>query len=290
MSSAAPPKNRRTGAELAPLINEFTNPRKLPPENGAPATTLPSLWDLLITDTARTGGTDGSTQRSRPPVSTAVLSLTHDVRRTLESRLRLAGQPTITRTRTIPDEHRPLIATRTDSTLVEIWRDIPAELRTINQLTNGRDEQAEWADRVATWIHQAKAALGLLPTRIQLPRGTRCMDCGKAWVVGVEDGEEVRRPAVHLIWHDTGRLHYVACHACGSSRWPHDLHALANAQQRLNTQYETLDAATDADWPANPAPTPDDRDTTTQREAHMDEHTAERVPSPSHRTRVPKAR
>ncbi len=142
----------------------------------------------------------------------------------------------------------------------------PAELHAIDQLTKGRDEQAEWAERVASWIHKAKAVLGLLPTRIQLPRGTRCMDCGKAWVVGVEDGEEVRRPAVHLVWHDTGGLHYVGCHACGSSRWPHDLHALAHAQQRLNAEHDTLS------------------------HADVDEDTAERVPSPSHRTRVPKAR
>lgn len=240
MNPTAPPKNRHTGDDLAPLINDFTEPRKQPPENGAPAVTLPSLWDMLITDTARTANATGGPQRSRPPVSTAILSLTHDVRRTLESRLRLAGQPTITRSRTIPDEHRTLIATRTDSTLIEFWRDIPAELRAINQLTRGLDEQAEWAERVAGWIHKAKAALGLLPTRIQLPRGTRCMDCGKAWVTVLEDGEEVRRPAVHLVWHDTGGLHYVGCHACGSSRWPHDLHALARAQRRLNTEHDTL--------------------------------------------------
>lgn len=238
----------------------------MPAENGAPPRTLPSLWELLNADTARTGGADGGTQRSRPPVSTAVLSLIHDVRRTTEQRLRQAGRQPITRTRTISDEHtRHLAGATPDCTVLVIWRDIPAELQAINQLTT-EPERTEWAERLASWTHKAKAVLGLLPTRIQLPRGTRCMDCGQAWVVAIEDGEEVRRPAVHLVWQDTGALHYVACTACGSSRWPHDLHALAAAQANLNAGHDTLALG------------------------HMDDNQSQRVTSPTHGTRVPKAR
>lgn len=263
-TKAGPPSPKElSGEDLYRLIGELTRPRRSPsPEPPAPGepgdpepkprtVASPSLWDLLIGNTARAGGQGSAVQRSRPPVSTQVLSLVHEVRSACEQRLRTAGRQPIVRSRTLSDATRQAIQARPDSTVVEMWRDIPAELLAINAITASRPvEQAGWAERVAGWVHRAESALGLVTERIQLPRGTRCMDCGEAWVLVIEDGEQVRRPAVHLVWHPTGALHFVACSACNSSRWPHDLHALAERQAELNATHDTL-AITDAEEPAD---------------------------------------
>lgn len=221
-----------TGDDLTPLIDEFTEPERFPDgRHAAP------LWDQLHAVKHRGVGADGrSVHRSRPPISTEVVSLIQEVRSACERRMRDAGREPIIRTRVLSDAERDLIRPSAPrpglmlTTVLEVWRDVAAELRAINTITAGDAEQTVWADRVAEWVHRARSVLGLLPPRVQLPRGTRCMDCGQAWVVAEVDGERVRRPAVKLVWHRNGTLHYVACSACGGSRWPHDLPALAAAQ------------------------------------------------------------
>lgn len=255
MTTAAVPKRKQlTGADLLGLIDELTGARSVPGDPDDPKSKpvrLPSLWDQLVGNmlgnTVRAGA---AVPRSRPPVSTDVLALTHEVRSACEQRLRTAGRQPIVRSRVLGDEPRSLVQSRPDSTVVEMWRDIPAELRAINSITMGRpNEQAGWAGRVDGWVHRAKTALGVVPPRIQLPRGTKCMDCERAWVVvdetgevvrdpdgdpvGVPTGGQVRHPAVHLVWQDTGALHFVSCLACGSARWPYDLAALAARQAEL---------------------------------------------------------
>lgn len=235
-----------TGDDLFPLIQEFTNPqreREDPKDPTSRWVTTPPLWDQLVESTARGGGLGGSVHRSRPPVATQVLSLVSTVRSACSTELERIGRRPIWQTRPVPAdcEH---FHPRPDSTIVEMWRDVPAELRAIS--ANGRlgeEARTGWAERVADWIIQAKAALGQTTPRIQLPRGTRCMDCEQAWVTVVEDGEEVRQPALRLVWHGNGTLHYVACQACGKSRWPADLHALAEHQLRVMLEAETTAAA-----------------------------------------------
>lgn len=240
-TTAAPKRRELTGDDLFGLIGQLTDPRR---EVSTQPT--PSLWDLLIGNTARAAGQGSAIQRSRPPVSTQSLSLIHEIRSACEQRLRTAGRQPIIRSRTLSDATREMVRARPDSTVLELWRDIPAELRAINAITKDRPvERAGWAERVQGWVHRAEAALGLTPPRIQLPRGTRCLDCKKAWVVVDEGGEQVRHPAVHLVWGPSGSVHYIACSACGSSRWPYDLHALAKLNEELNEHSETLSAGDD---------------------------------------------
>lgn len=227
------------------LIREFTNARReqVDPKNEASDwVNSPSLWDLLLENTARGGGQGSSVQRSRPPVSTEVLSLIAEVRAASEKSLTLIGRKVMWQSRTVPAGEADRFRARPDSQIVEMWRDVPSELRAVcanaGKLTDSRRER--WVQDLDDWIARAKAALGEAVPRIQLPRGTRCMDCGAAWVTSKVDGQEVRKPALHLFWHDDGSLYYVACLACGKSRWPADLHALAEHQRELNLEQETV--------------------------------------------------
>lgn len=234
-----------TAEDLFPLVQEFINPQSElvdPRDPRSEKVTSPALWDQLIDNTARSGGLDGgSVQRSRPPVATGVLSLVTTIRKACADQLLRIGRKPIWQHRTVSDRDCEHFHPRPDSTIVETWRDVPAELRAISASTKLSDNaRIAWAEQVSNWITQAKAALGQTIPRIQLPRGTKCMDCGTAWRTVVEDGEDVRKPAVRLVWHDNGTLYYVACDACGKSRWPYDLHALAEHQAQVNLEQETL--------------------------------------------------
>lgn len=233
-----------TADDLFPLVQEFINPQAElmdPRDPASEKVTSPALWDQLIGSTARGGGLGGSVQRSRPPVSTEVLSLVSTVREHCASQMLRIGRKPIWQHRTVSDRDCEHFHPRPDSTIVETWRDIPAELRAISASAKLSDNaRVAWAEQVSMWIALAKAALGQTIPRIQLPRGTRCMDCKQAWRVVVEDGEEVRKPALRLVWRPDGTLFYVACDACGQSRWPHDLHALAEHQAQVNVEQETL--------------------------------------------------
>lgn len=223
------------------LIGEFTNARREqvlgPDDQQAKWTSAPSLWDLLLESTARGGGAGSAVQRSRPPISTEVLSLIAEIRSACEESLTLIGRKAIWQTQRLRVD-----APRPDAMVVVMWRDIPAELRAVCAGASGLSDvrRSRWTDDLARWINRAKLALGEQVPRIQLPRGTRCLDCDTAWVTTKIDGEDVRRPALHLVWHDNGALYYVGCLACGKSRWPADLHALAEHQRQLNLEQETV--------------------------------------------------
>lgn len=226
--------------DLFDLVTEFTAPTT-DQDSGQ---TVPSLWTMLLESTARAGGNGGSSiARSRPPVSTAALSIIEKVRATCLTTLMARG----CRPMFVPVmvdngcQCVPPWSTCMYGVRAHLQRNTPGELRRINSILSPHpNSRVAWAEMLDGWIHEARSALGLVDGRIQLPRGTRCLDCSAAWVKVRQDGETIRKPALVLVWNKNGSIHYVACLSCGSSRWPADLHALAEHQRRVNLEQETM--------------------------------------------------
>jgi hypothetical protein len=204
-------------ADLFPAIDAFTNPirKRIDPDDDTSTwQTTPSIWDQLLASTGRRG-TAGSTaaMRSRPPVSTDVLSLVEEVRHVSGCQLRSMGQALRWR----DCESRPM-------------RDTPSELRAIHALLVPAHPTVAiaWVFYLRGWRREALRVLGLLTPRISLPRGVRCIDCDARDVTERNAyAEHVTAPAMRLLWDEDGRIHAVWCAACGSTRHPADLHLYA---------------------------------------------------------------
>lgn len=194
-------------ADLLDAIGELTNPYR---EDGG---TVPSLWDQVLGGVNRQGGGAGGKPSSRPPVTSGQLSLVAEVEMTCRRELSIAGD-SVSHTR-------------------EGARDIPDELRRIEHHLRPWPAQAErMALDVRGWCGQARELLGLVPKRLSLPRGTRCLRCDEAWVDRVTDeGELVRDPAVVLLWLEDGTVDRFVCLACHHEAPAPDLHDLAKHQR-----------------------------------------------------------
>jgi hypothetical protein len=200
--------------DLFAAIDLLTNPIRVrtdPDDDTSDMQTTPSLWDQLLLSTPRTSQGGSSAKRSRPPVSTDVLSLIHEVRRLCADQLHA---------------HSRELRYRPDTRV----RDTPSELRAINTLLVPKYPTAAitWAWYVWGWQREALRVLGLLPPHITLPRDARCMDCTARDVTEWNSYcEPVVAPALRLLWADDGRVLALWCAACGQSRPPNDLHLLA---------------------------------------------------------------
>lgn len=235
---------------LQGLVADLTNPtRENTPEAGW--RNVPSLWEQLVGATGRGAGQDSSVARSRPPVSTSVLSLVSEIEATTATFLRLRKRhvhhrrihvaanvdlcgcrPPARPCRNAPTEHQ--------------IRDIPADLRAIvNDPGMQGDHQVEWLGLLERWITTARVILeGTGP--LGWLRGVRCIDCEatnhRQWI----GGENIVTPALQLIWHVTESgaelIHHVRCVACGAERWPADFHLIAANNAAANLTQETLTA------------------------------------------------
>lgn len=202
-------------ADLFPAIDAFTNPirqRTDPDNNTSTWQTTPSIWDQLTASTAKHTGTNGYTasMRSRPPISTDVLSLIEEVKR-------ISG-------RELRDHHVDYRYTD------DHQRDIPSELRAIHALLVPAHPTIAiaWTYYLRGWRREGLRVLGLIAPRISLPRDARCIDCGARDVTERNGyGETVIAPALRLAWDDDGRITNVWCAACQVERLPADLHLIA---------------------------------------------------------------
>lgn len=200
--------------DLFAAIDLLTNPiraRVDPDDERSAMQTTPSLWDQLLVSTSRASQGGSSAKRSRPPISTDVLSLIHEVRRLCADELHAHGHELYYR----PDGKT---------------RDTPSELRAINAVLVPKYPTAAiaWACYVWGWQREALRVLGLITPRIALPRNARCIDCAARDVTEWNSyGEAVVAPALRLLWTDNGRVLAVWCAACGQTRPPDDLHLLA---------------------------------------------------------------
>lgn len=239
--------------DLWSVIEEFTNAtRQQDPQGNWQL--IPSLWDMLQDSTIRAGGRGSAVSRSRPPISTAVVALVQEVEKACRMELRsrradpvlvpILGRAPGCSCRTPQKACSP--GNPTEQPTIGQRHDIPAELRRINSLIRHEPEDVEeWTGMLRRWTLQATDALGLSNNLPGTLRDIPCVDCHQAWDYENVDGETVKRPTLHLKWRGT-LVHYVWCSACGSSRWPADLHFIAEYAMSANLSRETMTDTQDA--------------------------------------------
>lgn len=201
-------------SEFREAVQDFTGPTEMAPREGG-RLPGPSLWDQVLSGVSRQGGGSGGKPNSRPPVTTGALSLVAEVERMCRAELAVNGD-SVSHTRAGD-------------------RDIPDELERIaGHVESYPDHGDWWATKVLEWCATARNLLGLVPQRIGLPRGTRCIRCDEAWIERVTDeGELVHEPALVLLWsEDKSAIERFHCLACLHDAPASDLLDLAHYQRR----------------------------------------------------------
>lgn len=241
-----------TLADIHALIDAYTSPVVARTDETGGWRTSPSLWDQLAANTSRRGGEGTAVARSRPPVTTSVLSIVDDTERTTAAYLRTLRRPLIWRERTEVDTADCYCRTpfrmcpnRPHSTRS---RDIRAELHAIAAdptLTASRARLEEWCEHLTRWVAQAQLVLeGAGP--LGWLRSVACIDCGAQTHTQVIGGERIVTPALQLVWRTSIRgtelLDRVRCVACGRERWPADLHLIADRNRTHQLTKETMTA------------------------------------------------
>lgn len=199
--------------------------------------TLPSLWDQLTSSGQWSGGNNGGGAfGSRPVISTGVVALIIEIREAITEAATDFGR--IIRIRDHTKKCTCIIPRICDLTR----RDYPAEIQAIAANMPDPDTAIWWTEHLRKWAGQAKAQLGLNPSRPAWARGTKCPDCGADTAQGEHDGETIRTPALAITWaypdgeetdyhedHDY-KIRAVECRQCGMCwfRGP-DLDALVDA-------------------------------------------------------------
>lgn len=199
---------------LHEAIQALTGPTEMAPREGG-RLPGPSLWSMILGGVTREGGSGGKPS-SRPPVTSGVLSLVAEVERWCRVELAANGDTV---------SHTP-----------RGERDVPDELERIAfYLVCDTEAHRERCERtILGWVNTARNLLGMVPQRIGLPRGTRCLACDAAWIDRVtDDGEMVRDPAVVLLWSDDkSAVDRAVCLACFHEVEACDLLDLATHQRR----------------------------------------------------------
>jgi hypothetical protein len=75
------------------------------------------------------------------------------------------------------------------------------------------DEIDWWVDALHGWCRHIRSAISIDPDRSWRLHGVPCPDCRTMHILENDDGQAVRRPAIHVIW-ASGLVRAIQCQAC----------------------------------------------------------------------------
>lgn len=185
-------------AELWGAVDGLTKPYRQRLERDGGATEWVQVGSLLeqLTEAVQSGAGDSGpgVQGSRPPLDVACVSLLIEI------------------SDAVRDGCRGFDIKRRFDTAADL-RQLASRL---TREQDNTDEIAWWVEALRGWCSRIRATISSDPDRSWRLHGIPCPDCSTRYVHEWDDGQKLRRPAIHVIW-SNGLVRAIQCNACAAT-------------------------------------------------------------------------